>query len=200
MSCGVGSRLGSDLALLWLWCRPAATALIGPLAWEPPYALGAALKKKKKTNKKPSDIRTISNSVMQEVMWQFLLKTVFKERDSWRYFWPTAVATHGTICSNGWKSLPGAAKPCSGHKDYDRTDTTRMEGSETSPWTVTNFPEAVDAWSLQAVLVSCLSSFRLNSVLWKLYNIAVVQDFILLETFNFEWALEQETRQSSLSK
>ena len=36
-----------DLALLWLWCRPAATALIGPLAWEPPYAMSAALKKDK---------------------------------------------------------------------------------------------------------------------------------------------------------
>ena len=39
---------GSDLALLWLWCRPAAVAPIRPLAWEPPHAVGAALKKKKK--------------------------------------------------------------------------------------------------------------------------------------------------------
>jgi len=29
---------------LWLWRRPVATAPIGPLAWEPPYATGAALK------------------------------------------------------------------------------------------------------------------------------------------------------------
>ena len=28
-----------DPPLLWLWCRPAATALIRPLAWEPPYAM-----------------------------------------------------------------------------------------------------------------------------------------------------------------
>ena len=48
MSCGVGRRHGSDLALLWLWCRPEATALIRPLAWEPLYAAGVALKKKKK--------------------------------------------------------------------------------------------------------------------------------------------------------
>ena len=34
-----------DLALLWLWGRPAAAALIRPLAWEPPCAAGAALKK-----------------------------------------------------------------------------------------------------------------------------------------------------------
>ena len=43
MSYGVGCRHGSDPALLWLWRRPAATALIRPLAWEPPYATGAAL-------------------------------------------------------------------------------------------------------------------------------------------------------------
>ena len=30
--------------LLWLWYRLAVAALIGPLAWEPPYAAGTALK------------------------------------------------------------------------------------------------------------------------------------------------------------
>ena len=34
--------------LLWLWHRLAAVAAIRPLAWEPPYAAGAALKRKKK--------------------------------------------------------------------------------------------------------------------------------------------------------
>ena len=48
MSCGVGRRRGSDPTLLWLWCRPEAVALIGPLAWEPPYAIGAALERPKK--------------------------------------------------------------------------------------------------------------------------------------------------------
>src|SRR5512145_2760134 len=42
VSCGVGCRRGSDPALLWLWRRPVATAPIQPLAWEPPYAAGAA--------------------------------------------------------------------------------------------------------------------------------------------------------------
>ena len=32
-------------------CRPAATAQIQPLAWEPPYAAGGALKKQKRQNK-----------------------------------------------------------------------------------------------------------------------------------------------------
>ena len=49
MSCGVGRRRGSDLTLLWLWCRPVATTLIRPLAWELPYAAGTALKSKKQT-------------------------------------------------------------------------------------------------------------------------------------------------------
>jgi len=52
MSCGVCCRHGSDPELLWLWCRPVATAPIRPLAWEPPYAVGAALEKTKKTKKK----------------------------------------------------------------------------------------------------------------------------------------------------
>ena len=41
-----------DQALLWLWYRPAAIALITPLDWEPPYAAGVALKKQKDHKKK----------------------------------------------------------------------------------------------------------------------------------------------------
>ena len=40
-----------DLALLWLWHRLAGTDPILPLAWEPPYVVGAALKKEKKNQK-----------------------------------------------------------------------------------------------------------------------------------------------------
>ena len=46
---GVGCRHGLDPVLLWLGCRLAATAPICPLAWEPPYAVGAAIKNQKKT-------------------------------------------------------------------------------------------------------------------------------------------------------
>ena len=48
MSRGVGRSRSSDPALLWLWRRPAAMAPIGPLAWEPPYAVDVALKRQKK--------------------------------------------------------------------------------------------------------------------------------------------------------
>ena len=65
MSCGVGRRHGSDPILLWLGCRPAATALIGPLAWEPPCAAGVALKdkrqKKKKKKKLPGEEKNIKS-------------------------------------------------------------------------------------------------------------------------------------------
>ena len=46
MSSVVGPRHGWDPKLLWLRHRLAAIAPSGPLAWEPPYAAGAALKSK----------------------------------------------------------------------------------------------------------------------------------------------------------
>ena len=51
MSYGVGHRHSSDVVLLWLWHRPAATAPIRPLAWEPPHAAGVALEMAKKKKK-----------------------------------------------------------------------------------------------------------------------------------------------------
>ena len=50
-SCGVDPRWGSDPLCLWLSHRPVATASIRPLAWEPPYAVAAALKKTKRQKK-----------------------------------------------------------------------------------------------------------------------------------------------------
>ena len=49
-------RRGSDSALLWLWCRPAARAPIGALAWELPHAVTAALKRQKAKKKKKSTL------------------------------------------------------------------------------------------------------------------------------------------------
>ena len=42
--CRSQMRLGG-FTWLWLWCRPAAAVAIQPLAWELPYATGAALKR-----------------------------------------------------------------------------------------------------------------------------------------------------------
>ena len=62
MSCGVCHKCGSDLALLWLWYRLAATVLIRPLAWEPPYAVGAALEKAKSQKKKKKALERLDKS------------------------------------------------------------------------------------------------------------------------------------------
>ena len=52
VSCSVVCRWGSDLALLWPWCRPASTAPNWPLACEPPSAAATALKRQNRRKKK----------------------------------------------------------------------------------------------------------------------------------------------------
>jgi len=47
--------LGSDIAVSLAQARPVATAPMRPLAWEPPYAAGAALEKTEKKKKKELD-------------------------------------------------------------------------------------------------------------------------------------------------
>ena len=47
MSSDVGHSWGLDLVMLWLWCRSVSAALIQLLAWEPPCAVGKALKRQK---------------------------------------------------------------------------------------------------------------------------------------------------------
>ena len=64
MNCGVGRRHNSDLAWLWLWHRPAATAPIQPLAWEPPHATGVALKRPKK--------KKFRNVFVEEYVFRFI--------------------------------------------------------------------------------------------------------------------------------
>ena len=52
MSSGVGRTCSSHLMVLFLSYRPVAKVPIPPLAWEPLYAAGAALRKRKKAKKK----------------------------------------------------------------------------------------------------------------------------------------------------
>ena len=75
MSCGVGGRHGSDPALLWLWCRLAAIALIWPLAWETPYTACVGVKRRKTnkqknptTTKKPTLLSPLSLRKFQEFL------------------------------------------------------------------------------------------------------------------------------------
>ena len=63
---GLAQRV-KDPALLWLWRRPVATAPIGPLAWEPPYASGAALKrqKSKQTKRHLGEVGRLSGQIIK---------------------------------------------------------------------------------------------------------------------------------------
>ena len=50
--------------LAWLWCRPADTALIRSLAWDPLYAMGAApekIHKKKREREKQTGPQTLED-------------------------------------------------------------------------------------------------------------------------------------------
>ena len=53
--------LGSGM--VWLWHGLAAAALIGPLAWELPYAVGTALKRQKNKTKQNTDKWVNTNSI-----------------------------------------------------------------------------------------------------------------------------------------
>ena len=64
MSCGVGSRHGSDLALLWLWCRPTSASLIRPLAWGISIYGGYGPTLKKKTHKIKLHLREFPGGVV----------------------------------------------------------------------------------------------------------------------------------------
>ena len=83
MSCGVGCRLGLDLAWLGLWCRPAAVAPIQPLAWEPPYATSIALKSKKKKKKSLLAFQDFSGAPATHLR---LPSKIFYYPESWKAF------------------------------------------------------------------------------------------------------------------
>ena len=81
MSCAVGHRHNSDPKLLWLWCRPAATALIRPLAWEPPRAAGTALEKAKRQKKKRKKRSCIAHGNVEKQenwVWGYVSRPILK--------------------------------------------------------------------------------------------------------------------------
>ena len=62
----------------WLWHRPGATALIRPLAWETPYAAGAALKKKKKRKKEKKRNAIFIDWVLEAISFHDVFDKMFK--------------------------------------------------------------------------------------------------------------------------
>ena len=70
MSCGIGHSHDSDPVILWH--RLAAAALIRPLAWEPPYAACAALKKQKTKTKQKNSEQLLSHCICGPGLWKRL--------------------------------------------------------------------------------------------------------------------------------
>ena len=69
-----------------LWCRPAATALIRHLAWEPLYAMGAALKRQKDQKKKKLIYFSTSQSRWQKLTTRpFIFPVFFFPANSFKY-------------------------------------------------------------------------------------------------------------------
>ena len=152
MSCGVGCRRGSDLTLLWLWCRPAATAPIGPLGWELSYATGAALKSKaKQTNKKP--LLCLLHS--QDLLTQPLLISPVIQKPSLKLDpsterlsdWPS-LTQHQSPGGWGWREGQGEMGP--GVMDHPgwRGDFTPLTGLQRPPLGLIH-PAAVPMWVRQ---------------------------------------------------
>ena len=81
MSCGVGHRCSSDLALLWLWHRPAATVLIRPLAWEFPYAADAALKRQKTNKKGKKQMKLFLSSLLSNIVLEVLATAIRQTKE-----------------------------------------------------------------------------------------------------------------------
>ena len=78
VSCNVGHRRGLNPELLW--CRSAFVAPSWPLAWEGPYASGAALKSRKKKKKKDKQGWHLN-------IWIFLSKSKLSELENWSSFY-----------------------------------------------------------------------------------------------------------------
>ena len=73
MSCGVGRRCSLDPTLLWLWHRQAATAPIGPLAWEPPYATGVAQEMTKRPKKKKKKLFLFISNQLHYILYSSII-------------------------------------------------------------------------------------------------------------------------------
>uniref|UniRef100_A0A4X1SIA2 Apoptosis inhibitor 5 n=1 Tax=Sus scrofa TaxID=9823 RepID=A0A4X1SIA2_PIG len=84
VSCGVGCRCGSDPELLWLWRRLVATAPIQPLAWEPPYAAGAAQEIATTTTTRQKDKNKQTNKKTNQNCISFLLYSFFQHKDAYQ--------------------------------------------------------------------------------------------------------------------
>ena len=110
MSCGIGHSHSLDPELLWLWCRPAATALIQSLAWELPHAVGLALKQ---TNKQTKSACLIAE-YFRVVRFKFCIIVIVVSCKTYKYLDIQSGHQHcqqGVLTIDDRKNLAGCSHP-----------------------------------------------------------------------------------------
>ena len=85
MSYCVGCRCSLGLALLW--CRLVPVAPIQPVAWEPPCATGAALKKKKRQKNVRCHLWKCEQGMEWEVRGEGFPFQIGREGQRWLVLW-----------------------------------------------------------------------------------------------------------------
>ena len=99
--CHLGCRCGLDIVLLWLWCIPAAAVPVPPLAWELPYAEGAAHKKKKKKKRKGKETNCLDWAQVSQFHFHF--PTIFPQAPVQpKYFFKICITTWSYIWYFYW--------------------------------------------------------------------------------------------------
>ena len=118
MSCGVGCRHSLNLALLWLWHKLAAVALIRPLAWDPPWYCRCGPKKKKrkkeeKRKKKAKLFLFFLTSLFKKILWPHSQHMEVPCARDW--IWATAATYTGAAATpdplthcTGWDGIEPA--------------------------------------------------------------------------------------------
>ena len=175
MSCGVDCRVGSDLALLWLWHRLAATALIWPLAWEPPYAMGVALEKAKAHTR--AHIHTHTHKRMPVSNFVYWSKNKILPRSFFFFLFRAIPEVHGSFPARGHIGATAAGlQPQPQPQEIWATSAiyTAAHGNTRSPthwvrpgieptssWLLFRFIFTVPQWELpQTAVLNSITSFR----------------------------------------
>ena len=106
--CRLQTWLGPRVAVMW--CRLVATVPIGPPAWEPPYAVGAALKDKKKRteNGGPHGVKSGRRQPQEARSPRMVRMTVMPPRGRWGLLPPVMLGATRRRRLPRDASVPGA--------------------------------------------------------------------------------------------
>ena len=94
-------QMGSDPALLWLWWRPAAAALIRLPPWEPPFAAGMTLETHTQNPPKQANMYVLKRGYNGKCYKGEYSRV---KREKWGLFW---LGWSGKFCLSSGKTAAG---------------------------------------------------------------------------------------------